>query len=83
MNKISLDAREMEHPKPLEEAIKILKELGDEDYLYMLHRKRPVPLIDLAQKHHFDVLDREDDVGQWHILITKNRSADLIEYLSV
>jgi len=46
MKKILLDAREMAHLKPLELGINILKKLDDESYLYMLHRKHPVPLID-------------------------------------
>ncbi|MDQ1326540.1 MAG: hypothetical protein QG564_1665 [Campylobacterota bacterium] len=83
MKKITLDARELEHPKPLAMAINILKNLEDADYLYMIHRKNPVPLIDLAQEHHFQVLSREDAEGTWHILITKNHSVDLKEYLFV
>jgi hypothetical protein len=83
MKKITLDAREMEHPKPLELAIGILKDLDDESYLYMLHRKEPIPLIDLAKEQHFQMLSHQDTKKEWHILIAKNNSFDLKEYLSV
>ena len=83
MRRIDLDAREMEHPQPLELAMKILQNLDADSYFYMLHRKKPLPLIDLAQEHHFQVLTQEDDKKQWHILISQNRSIDLKQYLNV
>ena len=83
MKKITLDAREMAHPKPLEMAIDILKNLDDESYLYMLHRKEPIPLINLAKEQNFQMLSHQDTKKEWHILIAKNNSFDLNEYLSV
>lgn len=81
MKKILLDAREMAHPKPLELGINILKKLDDESYLYMLHRKHPVPLIDLAQEQNFQVLTYQDSQEIWHILITNNKDVNLNKYL--
>lgn len=83
MKKIFLDAREMEHPKPLELAMSTLKDMDNKSYLYMLHRKEPVPLIDFAQEQHFQVLRHQDAKGEWHILIAKNDSIDLNECLCV
>ncbi|BAF73223.1 DUF2249 domain-containing protein [Sulfurovum sp. NBC37-1] len=81
--KIDLDARALEHPKPLEQAIRALRELNDENYLYMLHRKNPIPFIDLASEQGFQTLSREDETGNWHILIAKNPSVTLEELLRV
>jgi hypothetical protein len=83
VKRIDLDARELEHPQPLEQAMKILQNLDDDSYFYMLHRKNPVPLIDLAQEHHFQVLSQEDNNKEWHILISQNTSIDLKQYLNV
>jgi len=83
LKKIALDARELEHPKPLEFAIKALRELDEESYFYMIHRKNPIPLLDLANEQHFQVLNKEDDQGDWHILICKNPDIDLSELISV
>ena len=83
LRKIALDARELEHPKPLELAMKALRELDEENYLYMIHRKNPIPLLDLASEQNFQILNREDTQGDWHILICRNHHIDLIELLSV
>ena len=77
MTKIYLDAREMEHPKPLEKAIVVLRELGDNEYFYMLHRKNPIPLISLAEGQNYKSLTYEESEGIWHILISRNRAVDL------
>jgi hypothetical protein len=81
--KILLDAREMEHPTPLEQAMKILQRLEVDNYFYMIHRKNPLPLIDLAQEHQLQTLSHEDKEGVWHILISKNPNHPLEELLHV
>jgi len=83
LKKIDLDARELEHPKPLEEAIKALRELDDGSYFYMLHRKNPIPLLDLAGEQGFSVLCREDSDGNWHIIVAKNPDIELEGLLRV
>ena len=75
--KIFLDARELEHPIPLERAIAAIRELGEGNYFYMIHRKNPIPLIELAKEQGLEVLNREDGHGTWHILIARDRSLDL------
>ena len=76
-----LDARELEHPKPLEEAIKALRELDDSSYFYMIHRKKPIPLINLAEKEEFCLVTFRQREDMWHILITKNRDIPLNELI--
>ncbi len=76
-SKVFLDARNLEHPKPLEQAIVALRELGDHSYFYMLHRKNPIPLLSLAEGQNFKLLSYEESEGIWHILISKNREIDL------
>jgi len=75
--KIFLDARELEHPLPLERAIGALRDMQANSYLYMVHRKNPIPLIDLASEQGFRVLSKEDNNNTWHILISKDTSANL------
>ena len=83
LKKIILDARELEHPKPLELAMKALKDLNEKNYFYMIHRKNPIPLLDLASEQNLQVLNREDNEGDWHILICRDPHIDLTELLSV
>ena len=81
MTRRFLDARFMEHPEPLEKAIAILRELDRDAYLYMLHRKEPIPLIALASEHRLNSLSHCDEKGEWHILITPDEKAELREFL--
>jgi uncharacterized protein (DUF2249 family) len=80
--KIALDARELEHPKPLELAMKALRELDEKNYFYMIHRKNPIPLLDLASEQNFQVVNKEDSSGNWHILIAKTHDIDLNDLVS-
>jgi len=79
LTKIALDARELEHPKPLELSMKALRELDEENYFYMIHRKNPIPLLDLASEQGFQIWSKEDADGNWHILICKSQSINLSE----
>ena len=83
MRRISLDSRELEHPKPLEMAIDILKSLDKDSYMYMLNRRNPIPLINLASTQNFKTLSKELAPNQWHILITPNTEVSLEEFLDV
>jgi hypothetical protein len=49
----------------------------------MIHRKNPIPLLDLANEQHFKVLNREDTKGIWHILISKTSKINLSDHLRV
>jgi len=82
ITKIALDARELEHPKPLELAMKALRELTEDNYFYMLHRKNPIPLLDLASEQDLQILNTEDAQGNWHILICKNANINLNELVN-
>jgi len=81
LTKISLDARELEHPKPLELAMKALRELDEENYFYMIHRKNPIPLLDMASEQKLNVFTKEDTAGIWHVLISKTASLNLNELI--
>jgi len=83
MRRIGLDTRKLEHPEPLEMALKVLQTLKEDTYLYMLHRKKPIPLIDLAKENHFSFYLHKDKNEDWHIIISKNSNEDLSQYLDV
>jgi hypothetical protein len=83
MRKLGIDTRELAHPEPLEMAIKILQQLNEDTYLYMLHSKNPIPLLDLAQEHGYRTMSQENSVGDWEIVITNNKEIVLKDLLSV
>lgn len=83
MRRLGIDTRELAHPEPLEMAIKILQQLNDETYLYMLHTKNPIPLLDLAQERGYRTLSQQNEAGDWQIVITSNTEVTLEDLLSV
>ena len=83
MNKIFLDAREMEHPKPLQISLSHLQSMSDDEYLYMLSSRKPIPLLEIATGKGFLFLTHEDENDTWHILISKNSGFALEELLDV
>ncbi len=83
MRKILFDARALEHPEPLERATRYLQEMDESSYLYMLHRKKPVPLLQLAANNGFSHLSHEAADGIWHIIITKTPHTNLKALLDV
>jgi TusA-related sulfurtransferase len=83
VRKLGIDTRELAHPEPLEMAIKILQQLNEDAYLYMLHTKNPIPLLDLAQEQGYRTLSQENSVGDWEIVITSNKDVVLKDLLSV
>ena len=76
MKKIYLDARDMEHPEPLEKAIAILRTMDRNSCLYMIHRKNPLPLLALAKEHSLNSHICEIN-EQWHIIISIDKNIDL------
>jgi len=78
-----LDARDMEHPEPLEKSIDILKNLDENSYLYMLHRREPIPLLALASEHSLNFISKFIEDNYWHILISPNRDINLEEFIRV
>jgi TusA-related sulfurtransferase len=82
LKKIVLDAREMEHPTPLQLALKYLKDMDKNEYLYMIHRKNPIPLIEIVKDKGYLYLTQNYN-DTWHILISKKLDCNLKEFLDV
>jgi len=83
MNKILLDAREMEHPLPLKLSIEYLKEMRESDYLYMINNKKPIPLLEMLKERGFVHFEHQDESETWHIIISKNSTVNLSGLLDV
>ena len=77
-----LDARDMEYPIPLQLSLSHLQKMRLDEYLYMLHRKNPIPLIEIAKEKEYLYLTHKHN-DTWHILISKNRNCNLEELLDV
>ena len=74
---IRFDARGLEHPKPLEEAVWHLRHLEAGQYLHMIHRRCPHPLLEICDKNGFRYRTRSEGEELWHILIAKDPEVTL------
>jgi len=72
----------MEHPTPLQLALKYLREMSSDECLYMIHRKNPIPLIEIAKDKNYSYLSKNHN-ETWHILICKKENYNLEELLDV
>ena len=72
----------MEYPLPLQLSLEHLKKMSLDEYLYMLHRKNPIPLIEIAKEKEYAYLTQNHN-DLWHILICKNPNCNLEELLDV
>jgi hypothetical protein len=83
MKKILLDAREMEHPEPLQISLTHLRTMDDHEYLYMINLRKPIPLIEIVKEKEFTYIIHQDNQQIWHILISKNSNYNLEDFLDV
>jgi hypothetical protein len=81
LRELFLDARSLEHPEPLEKAIDSIKQLDSNSYFYMLHRKEPIPLLALASEHNLNFVSKQQNDGNWHILISPNKEFSLKNFI--
>lgn len=67
---VRLDVSDLEPPEPLERVLAALEELGDGDFLHMLHRREPLLLYPELRRKGFRYLtsfagDYECEVFIW------------------
>ncbi len=77
MDVIKLDVRSLEHPLPLERALALFATLTVDEVIHMIHRKKPMPLLELVGKEGGSYHTYEDENGVWHILISRDPMIDL------
>ena len=66
---IQLDAREMEPPEPFERATAILHRMEAGQYLRMLHRRIPYPLLDHARAMSLESAVKAHEAASYEVII--------------
>lgn len=66
---LTLDAREMEPPEPFERATAILHQLEPGQYLRVLHRRIPYPLLDHARAMSLECHLADFETASYQIII--------------
>ena len=69
VREIVIDVSDLEAPQPFEEILKQLKVLGSGEYIHMLHRKQPLPLLQMLEENGYAAVMRNGDSKPWEIFI--------------
>ena len=69
VREIVVDVSDLEAPQPFEVVLKQLKRLGSGEYIRMLHRKQPLPLLQVLEENGYAAVMRKGDHIPWEIFI--------------
>jgi len=81
MEVIKLDARELNHPEPLERSRLKFLLLNDDNCFYLIIRRLPKPLLVIAKNQDIIFEYKQISENEWHIVFAKNRDINLKEVL--
>lgn len=70
-----LDVSDLEAPEPLERVLTALDELGEGEFLRMLHRREPLLLYPELERRGFGYLMRLEGRGRYEVLIWRHGDA--------
>ncbi|MCW8929700.1 MAG: DUF2249 domain-containing protein [Gammaproteobacteria bacterium] len=57
-----IDVSEYEAPQPFQEVMQLLVGMNSGEYIRMLHRKKPLPLLELLQENGFSFNVKQDQL---------------------
>lgn len=77
-----IDVSEYDPPQPFEEVIQLLTQMKTGEYIRMLHRKKPLPLLQFLQDNGFDFKTRQDQSASWEVLIWNKKDSPVNDYCS-
>jgi len=80
VKEIIIDVSELEAPQPFEEVLKRLKGLRPGEYIHMLHRKQPLPLLQILEENGYASIMREGQNRPWEIIIWNKSDPQSNEY---
>ena len=69
VREVVIDVSELEAPQPFEEVLRQIKRLRPGEYIHMLHRKQPLPLLQLLEENGYVAVMRKGDKRPWEIYI--------------
>ena len=64
-----IDVSELEPPEPFEAVLKLIDKIGAGEYIRMIHRKQPLPLIELLESRGFECAIKQGTKSEWDIII--------------
>ena len=82
-----IDVSDYDPPQPFEEVIQLLLQMKAGEYIHMLHRKKPLPLLQFLQENGFDFKITQNqnlscEPALWEIIIWDKKDTSLSHYCS-
>ncbi|MCU7836036.1 MAG: DUF2249 domain-containing protein [gamma proteobacterium symbiont of Taylorina sp.] len=75
-----IDVSEYEAPRPFEEVVKLVSQLKSGEYIRMLHRKEPLPLIQMLQENGYECRMFPGQQVEWEIIIWNSQDISVQEF---
>lgn len=77
-----IDVSEYEPPQPFEEVMQLLLKIKTGEYIRMLHRKKPLPLLQFLQENGFNFKISQIKDSSWEVLIWSKKDLPVNNYCS-
>jgi len=74
---VLLDATELEHPEPLESSVAIIGTLKRGEYLHLITKRRPVPLLQICESNGFAFAEHVESNSKYHTLVATDSSIEV------
>ncbi len=77
-----INVSEYDAPEPFEKVLQLVSEMKDGEYIRVLHRKKPLPLVQMLQENGFDYCILPGQQTQWEIIIWNIKDSSTADYCS-
>jgi len=64
-----IDVSDYEAPEPFEAVLKLTSQIKNGEYIRMLHRKQPLPLLQMLQENGYEYRMFPGQQTEWEIII--------------
>ncbi len=79
-HELFINVSEYDAPKPFEKVLQLVAEMKDGEYIRMLHRKKPLPLVQMLQENGFECRILPGQQTQWEIIIWNINDSSTADY---
>ena len=82
LKELLINVSEEEPPKPFDDVTELIDQMKAGEYIRMLHRKKPLPLIQLLHDNGFECKIKQGQSTAWEIIIWKKQDTIADNYCS-
>lgn len=75
-----IDVSEFDPPKPFQDVVQLVLNMKKGQYIRMLHRKKPYPLLEMLQKEGYMCVVKAGKNSQWEVIIWNKNDSFVNDY---